>query len=341
MRILALMNQPSGVDFHRIIKPLTRLHIDEGIDVFKAQDIEKKGIPQLTDYDLVVFNRYLYKNHYSILEYMAKHNVPYVIDIDDWWKLPKHHPAFDWYRKNKVPKAIEDAIRYASGVTVSTEGIAALVRPLNPRVSILPNALDTTDEQWNWPKTESDRVRVGWLAGITHHNDASIIGPAISEAMGEVDFDFIYCGFSDKPLNRSMLYRLNNGEKEMKIHCMNGMSPETYGKMLAQLDIAVAPLEDTAYNRCKSDIKIQEAAAYGLPIICSDVGPYSEYRDTNGVMVVKNTTADWADALAWHVENLGKVGRLNMEPKHNIEQINKKRLAFYEQCVNSSTHVRG
>ncbi len=335
MKILALMNQPSGVDYHRIIKPLTRLHIDTGIEVFKAQNINKDGCPPLQDYDLVVFNRYLYSQHDNIIAYMAKYNIPYVIDIDDYWKLPKHHPAFGFYRNNKVPKAIEEAIRYASGVTVSTEILASYVRAINPRIKILPNALDTTDEQWNQPRDEGEKVRVGWLAGATHHNDAMLIGEAISQAMREVDFEFIYCGYSKTGLNDSILYRLNNGENKMKIMCMNGMSPDQYGKMLSKLDIVVAPLEDTKYNNCKSDIKIQEAGAYGLPILCSNVLPYSEHVNTPGVYLVDN----WAESLVDAVKKVNELMPCTFS--NDIEEINKKRLEFYEQCTKSNTRVRG
>lgn len=334
MKILALMNQPSGVDYHRIIKPLTRLYIDHGIDVMKAQDIMNNGIPPLKDYDLVVFNRYLYRDHANIIAYMGKYGIPYVVDIDDYWKPVHHHPAHRFYGQEKVTKAIEEAMRYANGVTTSTEVLAAQIRKINPRVSILPNALDLTDEQWNWPRTESEKIRIGWLAGATHHNDASIIGAAITMAMREVDFDFVYCGFSDTPVNKSILYRLNDGSKKMKIMCMNGMAPDNYGKMLSTLDIVVAPLEDVKYNHCKSDIKIQEAAAYGLPILCSNVLPYSEYA----VTLVENTTQAWAAALIAAVKNRPAPAP---EAKCTIEEVNEKRLSFYKECLKLSTHVRG
>lgn len=348
MKILALMNKPGGVDYHRLIKPLTRLHIDQGVEVMKAQDIENKGIPELKDFDLVVFNRYLYKNHYDILEYLAKYNIPYVVDIDDFWKLPKHHPAFDFYRRNKLPRAVEDAIRYASGVTTSTETLAAHIRPLNPRVCILPNTLDLTDEQWNWPAKQGEKIAVGWVAGATHANDAAIIGEAISIALKNCDFEFIYVGFDPKNhLNRSIYTRLNNGEKALKIFAVGGKSPDQYGKSITNLDVLVAPLEDTKYNNCKSDIKILEAAAYGKPIICSNVLPYSEHRDNAGVILVENTTKAWADAITQITslsrDQLKEIGKANEKfcETWDMGEVNKKRMAFYEQCIKSSTHVRG
>ena len=39
-------------------------------------------------------------------------------------------------------------------------------------------------------------------------------------------------------------------------------------------DIALAPLVDNPFNRCKSAVKVYEAWASGIPIITSPVGPY-------------------------------------------------------------------
>ena len=38
----------------------------------------------------------------------------------------------------------------------------------------------------------------------------------------------------------------------------------------------VAPLLDNTFNRCKSDIKLVESSAYGLPITCQDMITYKE-----------------------------------------------------------------
>ena len=42
-------------------------------------------------------------------------------------------------------------------------------------------------------------------------------------------------------------------------------------------DVAIAPLEDDAFTRCKSDLKYLDYAALGIPGVFSDVRPY---RDT-------------------------------------------------------------
>jgi glycosyltransferase involved in cell wall biosynthesis len=40
------------------------------------------------------------------------------------------------------------------------------------------------------------------------------------------------------------------------------------------LDLAIAPLADHAFNRCKSHLKILEYGILGLPVIAADLEPY-------------------------------------------------------------------
>jgi hypothetical protein len=97
MKILALWEGMGGVEYHRLYSPLKHLQINQSeIEIDICTDINDKGTPNLTRYDLVVFNRYIGRRHYDILVHLAKHNIPYIIDIDDYWRLPKFHHAYRW-----------------------------------------------------------------------------------------------------------------------------------------------------------------------------------------------------------------------------------------------------
>jgi len=126
MKVLALWQGMGGVEYHRLYTPLKRLQIDhaEEIEVNVSQEFVKSGIPELKQYDLVLFNRDLGELHYEILHYLAKHEIPYIVDIDDYWVLPKFHPIYKYYRSNKIKQRIIDAIRYADGVTTTTDFLA-------------------------------------------------------------------------------------------------------------------------------------------------------------------------------------------------------------------------
>ena len=48
---------------------------------------------------------------------------------------------------------------------------------------------------------------------------------------------------------------------------------DEYMEFLGRLDIGIAPLLPTEYNRCRSDVKYLEYAAKGVTGIYSNIGP--------------------------------------------------------------------
>ena len=76
-----------------------------------------------------------------------------------------------------------------------------------------------------------------------------------------------------------------------------GTSYRDYLGLLAQADIAVAPLEPTVFNDAKSNIKFQEAAMLAIPSVCS---PRQAFRDVvrpdrNGLLA--ETVPEWQASL--------------------------------------------
>jgi len=72
MKILALWEGMGGVEYHRLYSPLKYLQITHPeLEVDICTDINEKGTPNLTQYDLVVFNRYIGKRHYDVLVHLA------------------------------------------------------------------------------------------------------------------------------------------------------------------------------------------------------------------------------------------------------------------------------
>lgn len=62
---------------------------------------------------------------------------------------------------------------------------------------------------------------------------------------------------------------------------------------------AIAPLVESGFNESKSDLKILESLALGLPIVASDVGPYRRWADrrSDSVLVTPNDVESWSDAI--------------------------------------------
>jgi glycosyltransferase involved in cell wall biosynthesis len=340
MKVLALWQGMGGVEYHRLYTPLKRLQIDhaEEIEVNVSQDFQKAGLPELKQYDLVLFNRDLGENHYEILHYLAKHEIPYIVDIDDHWVLPKFHPVYKYYREHKLKQRIIDAIRYADGVTTTTDFLANEIRQYNQNVQVLPNALDLTDEQWLLEPQQRDVITFGWVGGITHSNDIMLISDAIAQ-MCDYYGDkvrFVLCGYQPGSMWESILYKFNGCAEKLRSQVVVAPSQNVneYGNFYRLFDVALAPLENTKWNNCKSELKIIEAAAYGLPVIASEVAPYLSINP--GVKFTVNTPEAWFAAMRQMYEqsDLKMVGENNQKHTnkiHDLTTINQKRLSFYQQ----------
>jgi glycosyltransferase involved in cell wall biosynthesis len=63
-------------------------------------------------------------------------------------------------------------------------------------------------------------------------------------------------------------------------------------------DIAIAPLEENAFNQCKSDLKFLDYSALGFAGIYSRVAPYERtVRHLETGYLVDNTPESWLEAL--------------------------------------------
>lgn len=341
MKILALWEGMGGVEYHRLYQPLKYLQINHSdqIEVEVCNDINSKGLPDLRGYDRVMFNRYIGAKHYDILVHLAKYNIPYIIDIDDHWQLPKFHNAYRWFKNNQIKSAITDAIAYAAAVTTTTPELAAKIRPFNKNVVVFPNALNLTDEQWLAEPTKSDKLRFGWVGGLTHANDIQIICDAIADICDAYPdkVEFYLCGYEQHHLWQSILYRFNGAADKVRpqIKVSHAQSVNEYGNFYRLFDVALAPLEDIPWNNCKSELKIIEAAAYSLPVIASGVKPYLNHADNPGVRLTLNTPADWFKAMRYFIDNkyslevMGAANRDYCDIHHNFPAICQARLEHF------------
>jgi len=232
-----------------------------------------------------------------------KHNVRLILDLDDYWVLESGHPMCWLYRSKQVTEKIRNHIKAVDHVICTNDFLADKVRMLNPNVTVIPNCTYTFYKQFVPEPTESDRVRFGWFGGAQHLEDVELM----QTSMGVLA--------DDKSLNgRHMIYLGGWNPNPAydayeKIFSANGKS-ENYSRIMAAdiysyvggynfVDVALAPLKETTCNKCKSELKVIEAAAMGKALIASDVYPYNEIlrHGENALVVKESRKRDWYKAI--------------------------------------------
>jgi O-antigen biosynthesis protein len=80
----------------------------------------------------------------------------------------------------------------------------------------------------------------------------------------------------------------------------DGVASRDYPGKLASLnlDLALAPLVENPLNACKSNLRLLQYGACGIPVICTDI---ASYRGALPVTRVKNRSHDWQLAIRMHL----------------------------------------
>ena len=323
MNILLLTDGMNGVVYHRIYTPHLRIQLDGQATIDVCQSQQEWMTLDYKPYDVVVFSRWLGKLHYDILKRIADAGKPYVIDVDDYWAIPKYNPVYWAYRKG-IKNAVKDAIHYADAVTCTTQELAKEIRVLNKKVFVVANCLDLTHNQWLQEKTKNAKIKVGWVGGITHEEDIKLIADDINS----LDIEFYICGYTPSQHWDNIVKLIP------KAKIVEGTSVWEYGEVYKHFDFVVAPLQNNHFNNCKSELKILEAAAYKIPIICSAILPYTYHIANNGVVLVNH---EWKAAIEKLIDvghsvrqSMGQSNFDYCEIYHKLELHNLTRLAVYQ-----------
>jgi hypothetical protein len=233
----------TSCNYHRIALPFAHLRAHPKVPVY-------------------VFNRL---PGWDLLTLQAKKaaGVRLVMDLDDYWQLPPAHYLAASWNASGLPGKLVMALRLADVVMVTTETLAAQVREINPSVVIVPNALPFDSGQFTRGPTEGGSTFV-YAAGASHRPDVL----PVADALNRVDLTLagVQGGHAEWVTIRGMLPRCLTAEAR---------PVQEYMGLYDGHAVAIAPLVDDLFNRCKSNLKALEAGARGIPLIASPVAPYA------------------------------------------------------------------
>lgn len=241
--------------------------------------------------DLVIIQRvFPCDDMMPTIEHLLSSETPVIYEADDLlWEIPPSNPVYVPFQKS-IPYILSILPR-VDLVTVSTEALRNEFLKYNPRVCVLPNLVNPDLWSSRPPAAVTNEVRIGFAGSATHGEDLAIVESAllrIADRFGS-SVKFIFMGFVTENLRR--LPNLEIVEFE---------AYEDYPRVLSslRLDIALAPLVDSRFNRCKSNIKWLEYSLAGVAGIFSDLPPYNScVEDGETGLLVGNSSDAWYSAI--------------------------------------------
>jgi len=303
-RVLALPLR-SGAGQYRVVEPLNALQ-DAGLVQSCVVMPMPKGASRVlqplelrrAEPDLLVLQHSVDDAQLSQVRHFksAAPSIPIVQMVDDLLgEVPDKHPNRVFQSREGHQRMVQ-ALRASDRLIVTTAALQQHYGQYLSDVRLVPNSLDT---QWFGlePKRNPPgaRLRVGWVGAGQHQGDLELIEPIVAEFAPEVDW--VFMGMCTDGI-RSHL---------KEFHPFVSIADYPAKMASLGLDIAIAPLEDNLFNRCKSNLRLLEYGAMGWAVACSDV---ATYRTDAPPVLHCASLDDWRTALRHLIDQPDERARL-------------------------------
>jgi 2-polyprenyl-3-methyl-5-hydroxy-6-metoxy-1,4-benzoquinol methylase/glycosyltransferase involved in cell wall biosynthesis len=261
-----------------------------------------KGLYSHTDQDLtwadvVVFQRHSDTAMLMLLAKLQNMGKPTVFDMDDLLtEIPPYLACYPSFVRNKWN--LEEALRMADAVTVTTPLLQARLDQYNEHVYVVPNCASNDYDCIR--HYETDGVRVRLIIASTDMVRVDLVVAALRRIQNELEG---VCIVGIGPPGATLR------DQGLRVECHEIMDYNAFGQFISSLDnsVGIIPLPDSEFCSCKSAIKYVNYSLAGIPTVCSGVSPYKEVI-TNQVtgILVENQEEAWFEAVKELVESAEK-----------------------------------
>ena len=294
--------RPHSSAFLRLIRPFTHPRVQAYIDTTFNLDYNGESA------DLVIVDR-LWRPDVTLQLVqelvnkirLARAKFAYSLD-DNFFDLIMENKG---YPPKEFLPIVAFMLRQADCVLVSTPALRERLQEYNSNLIVISNQLDERLLVIRYPSEihplfDRDRIVIGYMGTFTHDEDFQMIMPALKSIHrrypGRIEVQVVGVVRSDETKKEL---------QELPVRYVYPR-PEEHEYPLFMLwftghvrwDIAISPLRDTPFTRCKSDIKYLDYSAIGAAGIFSQSPSYaSTIHHKEDGWIAENTPEAWEEAL--------------------------------------------
>jgi len=227
---------------------------------------------------------------------------PYLLELDDHLiKVPKDKDENGYY-EDYAPY-LEKLLNNASAIIVSTAALAEEMRSYNDNVHCVENRISAR----LWADKRKDKApserRLLYMGGPTHDEDLAFAIDAIEIARRNMPLLRLTV------IGATTLTDLPEWVDVVEVPAEKKSYSLFVPWLRANIGTAalgIAPLLDTAFNSFKSDLKVLDYGALGLPVLASDVESYRTFRNSvsDGITLLPNDLDVWARQIVEEFSDL-------------------------------------
>lgn len=199
-------------------------------------------------------------------------------------------------------KNLNEFVKIADGVTVSTPYLAKEYSQYNKNVAVLKNCIDPLDEL-PCAHNFTSKVRIGIIGSVSSNDDYVHIKEALWKLDDRKDVQFVIFGlkYNDGTVRHSMKEDLDFWEtlKHKEYHPAVHVTEYMYTLSKLALDLVIIPRKEWDFNRAKSNLKFLECSLLKIPVIAQGFttgdSPYQGVDEPYMTVLVDN-----GDPMVWY-----------------------------------------
>jgi glycosyltransferase involved in cell wall biosynthesis len=204
IKILAIPSDKHGVGKFRVMDPYKFIGDNHSNDIHVDISYNADNNDEFfLNYDIVVFHTFIHQTNHDDnikrINWLKSKGIKVIMDIDDLWFVDQRHPMYHQVKASKIGEMKIEMLKLVDYVTTTTPIFANTIkdRLKVKNVEVFPNAVNEEEPQYKINKTESDKIRFGWLGGSSHLFDIELMSNGISTTYNSYKdkVQFVLCGF--------------------------------------------------------------------------------------------------------------------------------------------------
>ncbi len=278
----------------------------------------------IENYKYIIFYRTILNDtNKKILEICKKKGIKTFFSVDDFVYRSDLIVNLDYYKnldsgdaRRLVDRAdsMIELIGQVDGGISSTKYLARdMKKYIKGEVMVLRNGYkDTYDTLYNERinRNPNEKIVLGYFSGSeTHDKDIDLIFPSLAR---------LFDKYSNLELWVGGRFNYDFAKLGDRVKRFPFLPRDEFLKLKSKIDINLLPLEDSEFNRGKSEIKFTEAALLGIMTVASNVGDLPEIIKHGETGFLAKSVDDWYEIISNIVEKKEKIGEIGQNARKYV-----------------------
>jgi glycosyltransferase involved in cell wall biosynthesis len=259
--------EDGGDYYYRTLAPGIAMAQEEGICVINLTNVHRKKEEIMRKADVLILKNICDPDILPLIRERKKQNKLTVYEIaDDLCAIPPWNPVHFFYKDHENLLLFKRLANYCDAMQFSVPELQKIYGLLNHSSMVFPNHISFVPPEKN--RKTGNEIIVGWGGSHGHLEDmAEVAGPLMDWIISK-DNVHLYLMCSDP------IWTLFEHLPAKRKRKFNTGSMDDYYTFLKKIDIGLAPLKNTPFNRSRSDIKFLEYAVHGVVPVVQAAVPY-------------------------------------------------------------------